>query len=129
MPKSKIFTSPRRLRRMFAGLMSRCTTPISWACASPRATAAPMAATPSGGTAGFFRRSVDRLKPSTYSSTSAIRASVFTKASRSPMFGWHSPASTLASRSSCDANGDVVAMVALSTLRATLRPSGASTAL
>ena len=45
-PKSVIQTTPSASRRRFAGLMSRCKTPESWACWSPSATCRPISATP-----------------------------------------------------------------------------------
>ncbi len=36
-PKSDTATDPSSLRRMFWGLMSRCITPLSWACCKARA--------------------------------------------------------------------------------------------
>jgi len=31
MPKSSTLSWPERVRKIFAGLMSRCTTPLAWA--------------------------------------------------------------------------------------------------
>ena len=53
-PEVEDLMSPCGYTRMFAGLTSRWTTPRSCACASPRATAAPMTATTSGASVGFF---------------------------------------------------------------------------
>ena len=36
-PKSRIFTRPSPVTKMFSGFRSRCTMPFSWAAARPRA--------------------------------------------------------------------------------------------
>ncbi len=41
-PKSRIFTPPPAVRKIFSGLMSRCTTPLAWAASSPSAMALAM---------------------------------------------------------------------------------------
>ncbi len=129
MLKSTSFTSPRRERITLAGLTSRWMTPRAWACARPRATSWPMAATISGRSLGFLAMTSARVWPPMYSRTRYICVSVFTKSKHRTMLGCDSPARTRASRSSCAAKLEVGRMVGLSALIAILRPSGSCVAL
>jgi hypothetical protein len=54
-PKSDSPTMPKRFTRMFAGLMSRCSTPAWCAAASPSAIFIPMSRTCPAGMGPFLR--------------------------------------------------------------------------
>nr|WP_232265700.1 hypothetical protein [Streptomyces pactum] len=103
MPKSSTFTAPDRVIITFAGLMSRCTTPASWAAASAAQICA--AHSRASGSGGSPRRSTaDRVSPSTSSMTRknarSPPRSVAPKSCTVAMRGWCRPPLSLASRAS-----------------------------
>ena len=66
-PKSESPTMPNRLTSMFAGLMSRCSTPEACAAASASASLVPMSRTCAAGI-GPFLRSASFSEPAGHSS-------------------------------------------------------------
>ena len=66
-PKSSTRTPPSRQRNTLPGLTSRCTSPARWATSRPRATAEPIRATSSGGSAPTRRMRASRSSPSSSS--------------------------------------------------------------
>ena len=67
MPKSATFTWPLEPMRMFAGLMSRCTSPASWAKLSAAATSLAISAACLAVTWPLERRMSASVRPSTNS--------------------------------------------------------------
>ena len=66
-PKSAIFTSPRRPSRRFGGFMSRCTVPPMWISSSPRSVSSATIAAMRQGSRSFSFSTAPRSTPSTYS--------------------------------------------------------------
>ncbi|CAB4567488.1 unannotated protein [freshwater metagenome] len=67
MPKSATFTAPAEPMRMFAGLMSRCTTPLRWAKLSAADTSLAISAAWIELTWPLARRMSASVRPCTYS--------------------------------------------------------------
>ena len=67
MPKSATFTWPLEPMRMLAGLMSRCTTPASWAKPRAAATSLAISAACLAVTWPLVRRMSASVRPCTYS--------------------------------------------------------------
>ena len=67
MPKSATFTCPLAPIKMFAGLMSRCTTPAEWALPSAAATSLAISAACTELTCPLARKMSANVRPCTYS--------------------------------------------------------------
>ena len=98
-PKSRILTSPSRVRNRFAGLMSRWTRPAPWAAASPRAAWRHQSAASRGSARPSASRACS-VWPSYRAMTMKRRPSASSMPWMTPTLGWSRLAAALASSSS-----------------------------
>src|SRR5262245_2252911 len=121
MPKSSSLTSPPD-STMFAGLMSRCTTPAAWAASRPSQTAAAMVTASSGGSTPASSRICRKVLPATSSITMNGVVPSTPQSKTVTRRGWLSDATCLASRSNLARNDGSAAYWGLRTFTATSRP-------
>ncbi len=99
MPKSPSFGTPSAVSRMFAGLISRWTTPAAWAVSSASSTAATHSHASRGGMGPYDSRRSARLPPSTSSITMNARPSSMPTSCTVTMLRWARRAMVRASAS------------------------------
>ena len=127
MPKSSTLTSPPEIT-MFAGLMSRCTSPAAWAASRPSHTAAAMATASSGGSTPASSRIRRSVRPATNSITMNGVVPSTPQSKTVTRRGWLRAATWRASRSNLARKAGSAANCGLRTLTATSRPSTSSLA-
>ncbi len=128
MPKSRTLTSPPPVSTMFAGLMSRCTSPAACATSSASQTAAAMRTASPSGSGPAWSRTCRRVGPTTSSITMNAEVPSTPESNTVTSRGWLSRAACRASRSNRARNPGSAAYCGLSTLTATSRPSTSSLA-
>ena len=127
-PKSSSLIPPWGVILMFAGLRSRCMTPLSWANSRPSAIWMAIETTSSTGKAPPAPSRSERSWPGTISMTRIVAPSTSSMPNREAMRPWCSPARVRASRRKRARRSLSSASWGGSSFRATSRPSLVSVA-